>query len=340
MSAGKSRPWWVIPLWIAAVAAVAIEVLRFVPSGQIVTAPGITGDLANMVEVKSGHRPGPGRMLMVAVTVGTSSEFQYLTRWFRPTLAFQPQAQVLGPLNMNQYIQINNGLMQQSQWSAKVAGERLAGYNARIETLPGAQVIGVLKDGAANGKIRPGDVITQLGSYRVTNYLDLRSIMEHFKVGEIVKVTVRRAGRRLVVPIKTTTIAHDPAPAIGVYIGPWLKPVIPRPVSINAGQIGGPSAGMMFALEIYDQLTGKNIAHGVTVAGTGEILPNGHVLAIGGVQQKVVTVYRAGAQVFVVPRGNYSAAEAMARKMGYHNLKIFPVTTIRQALRDFERATS
>jgi PDZ domain-containing protein len=340
MKAGRGRPWWVTPLWIVAVLAVAVEALRFVPSGQIITAPGITGNLAQMVEVKSGHRPGPGRMLMVAVTIGTSSEFQYLTRWFRPTLAFQPQQQVLGPLNMNQYIQLNNGLMQQSQWAAKVAGERLAGYNARIETLPGAQVVGVLKNGTALGKIKPGDIITRLGPYRVKNYTDLRSIMKHFQVGAIINVTVLRGSQQLVVPVKTTKIAHDPAPAIGVYIGPWQKPVIPRPVAINAGQIGGPSAGMMFALEIYSQLTGANIAHGRTIAGTGEILPNGSVLTIGGVQQKVVTIYRAGARVFVVPKGNYQAAEAMAQKMGYRNLKIFPVSNVRQALRDFESATS
>lgn len=340
MKSGRRRPWWVAPLWVVAVLAVAGEALRFVPSGQIFTAPGITGNLAKMVDVQSGRHPGPGRLLMVAVTVGTSSEFQYLTRWLRPTLAFQPQQQVLGPLNMNQYIQLNNGLMAQSQWAAKVAGERLAGYNARIETLPGAQVVGVLKNGTAQGKIKPGDIITRLGPYPVRNYQDLRSIMKHFKVGEIINVTVKRGSQQLVLPIRTTKIPHDPAPAIGVYIGPWQKPVIPRPVTIHAGQIGGPSAGMMFALEIYAQLTGKNIAHGQTVAGTGEIMPNGHVVIIGGVQQKVVTVYRAGARVFAVPQGNYRAAVAMAHKMGYTNLKIFPVTSVGQALRDFQSATS
>lgn len=339
MNKRRRRPWWVAPLWVAVILVVALEVLRFVPSGKVVLAPGITGNLRKMVDVKNGKQPGPGKMLMVAINIGTASEYQYLMGRFHPTEAFQSQQQVLGPLNMNQYIQYNDDLMNQSQLAAKVAGERLAGVNAHIETLPGALVMGILKTGTAHGKLKPGDIITQIGPYPVKGYQKLRQVMRNFKVGEIVNITVQRGGQQKVIPVKTTHVQHDPAPAIGILVGPVTKPIIPRQVQIKAGQIGGPSAGMMFALEIYDQITGKDVAHGHIVAGTGEILPSGRVLQIGGVQQKVVTVYRAGARVFVVPKANYPAAEAMAKKMGYH-MKIFPVTTIHQALDDIESATS
>lgn len=340
MRQGRKRPWWVIPLWAVVVVVVGLAVLQFIPSGQVMTSPGITGDLSAMVKVKSGKRPGPGRMLMVAIDISTASEFQYLTGWLRPASAFQPEQLVFGPLNMNQYVQYNDALMSQSQWAAEIAGEHLAGLNAYVKTLPGALVMGVLKGSSAQGKLKPGDLITRIGPYSVTRYQNLRSIMHHFTVGAIVNVTVNRAGQQLVIPIKTTKIKHDPDPAIGILVGPRQQPIVPRPVAIHAGQIGGPSAGMMFALEIYDQITGKNIAHGHTIAGTGEIMPNGQVVEIGGVQQKVVTVYRAGARVFVVPKANYQRALAMAKKMGYHNLKVFPVTNIRQALHDFQHATS
>jgi PDZ domain-containing protein len=332
-------PWWVPVLWAVAVVALGVEVLRFIPSGQVVIAPGITGNLEKMVRVKDGRKPGPGRMLMVAIDIGTASEFQYLTERFRPTEAFQPAQAVLGGLNMNQYVQFNDALMQESQWSAKIAGERLAGLDAYIKTLPGAVVLGLLSKSSAHGKLRPGDIITRIGPYVVRHYTDVRNIMHHFKVGQTVNLTVNANGKTKVVTVKTSHIKGDPDPAIGIYVAPWQKPVIPRPVTIKAGQIGGPSAGMMFALEIYDQITGKNLSHGHIVAGTGEILPNGSVEEIGGVQQKVVTVYRAGARVFVVPRGNYQAAESMARKMGYH-MQIFPVTNIHEALHDIETATS
>ncbi len=339
MKKGGQRPWWVTPLWIVAIFAVGIEVLRFIPSGQVVESPGVTGNLSKMVAVVHGKKPSPGRMLMVAVDIGTASEFQYLTGRFRPTLTFHPERQVLGPLNMNQYIQYNNGLMSQSQIAAKVAGEHLAGLNAHIRMLSGALVVAILKTGAAYKKLMPGDVITKIGRYPVSRFSDVRRVMSHFRVGEIINVTVKRQGQTQVIPIKTTRIPNDPDPAIGIVVGPVTQPVIPRPVQIKAGQIGGPSAGMMFALEIYDQITGRNIAHGHIVAGTGEITPNGQVLEIGGVRQKVVTVYRAGARVFVVPKANYRTARAMAAKMGYH-MKIFAVTNIDQALHDIESATS
>ncbi|MCY0898608.1 MAG: signal protein PDZ [Firmicutes bacterium] len=333
------RRWWSPVLWGIAILALAVVVLQYIPSGEVEIAPGITGNLRTMVHVSHGHRPGPGRLLMVAIDVGPVSELQYLLGQLNPTVEFQPATQVLGPLNMNQYVQYNDALMQQSQWSAEVAGERLAGLNARVITVPGAVVLGLVPHSAAKGKIQPGALITRIGPYAVSSVNAVRAIMHHFHVGETVPVTVVQNGHTRVVSVRTTRIKGDPDPAIGVYISALQKPVIPRHVVIHAGQIGGPSAGMMFALEIYDQITGHNIAHGQIVAGTGEILPNGQVVEIGGVAQKVVTVYRAGARVFVVPKANYPKARAMAQRMGYH-MKIFPVTNVRQALSDIESATS
>ena len=335
----KRKRWWPKILWGVAILALLIEGLRFVSSGEVMVAPGITGDLSQMIHVKNGHPPGHGRLLMVAVDIGTVSEFQYLVGQLNPTVEFVSAKAALGGLNMNQYVQYNVDLMKQSQWSAEVAGERLAGLPARIVTVPGALVAGVLKTGTAMGKLKPGDLIVRIGSYAVTSANQVRSVMKHFKVGEIVNITVKRAGQDIVVPVKTTRIKGDPDPAIGIMITTLQRPIIPRMVSVRAQGIGGPSAGMMFALEIYDQITGKNLAHGHVVAGTGEILPTGQVVEIGGVAQKVVTVYRAGARIFVVPKANYPKAERMAKRMGYH-MKIFPVTTVSQALQDIQSATT
>lgn len=337
----KKRRRWVPGLWIVAILVVAGLVLQYVPSGEVAIMPGVTGNLKQMVKVSQGHSAGPGRLMMVAVDVGVASEFQYLTRMFRPTWEFERESLVFGPLNMKQYVTYNQDLMSQSQEAAEVAGERLAGLNAHVVTVPGALVLGLVKGGPAMGKLEPGDLITKIGSYAITTptATAIRAVMHHFRVGEMVNVTVQRKGRQVVVPVKAGHIKGDPDPAFGIYVGQLQRAIIPRKVTIHAGRIGGPSAGMMFALEIYDQITGHNLAHGQRVAGTGEILPNGHVEMIGGVAQKVVTVYRAGARVFVVPKGNYPKAEAMAQKMGY-KIKIFPVTNIHQALHDIVTATS
>lgn len=337
----KKRHLGAVVLWVVALLAVIAVVLRFVPSAQVEVSPGITGDLSQMIRVKDGHQPGPGRLLMVAVNVGTVSELGYLIGHFNPTVEFIPEKVALGGLNMNQYVQYNDSLMSQSQWSAEVAGEKLAGLPAKVLTIPGALVAGVLKTGPAAGKLKPGDLITKIGPYPITSATAhvVRGVMHRFKVGEIINVTVERAGQTLVIPVKASRIQADPDPALGVLLAPLQKPVIPRPVTVHAQNIGGPSAGMMFALEIYDQITGRDLAHGHIVAGTGEILPNGQVEMIGGVAQKVVTVYRAGARIFVVPKGNYPKAEAMAQRLHYH-IKIFPVQNVTQALHDIESATS
>lgn len=335
----KKRRWWPKLLWIAAILAIAIEVLRFIPSGQVEVSPGITGDLSQMIHVKNGHAPGPGRLLMVAVNIGPVSEWGYLMGQFNPTVEFVSEQLALGGLNMNQYIQYNQDLMAQSQWSAEVVGEKLAGLPAKVVTVPGALIAGVLKTGTAVGKLKPGDLITRIGPYPVTSPNQVRHVMHHFQVGDIINITVKRGGQQVVVPVKTTRIKGDPDPAIGVLVSALQHPVIPRQVTVKAQNIGGPSAGMMFALEIYDQVTGHDLARGHIVAGTGEILPNGQVVEIGGVAQKVVTVYRAGARIFLVPKGNYPKAEAMAKRLGYH-MKIFPVSNINQALHDIQSATS
>lgn len=327
-------------VWLGALVAVAAAVLWFVPSNSIMLAPGITGDLSKMVKVEGGHTPGPGKLFMVAVTVDRVNELVYLAAHLDPNVELLPAKQAMGGLSMKQYVQYNMALMQQSQWAAEVAGEKLAGLPARLTTVPGALVSGVMKSGAAYGKLKPGDLIVKVGPYPVTNASKVRQILlQHYKVGEIVNFTIVYHHQQRLVPIRTMHIQNDSAPAIGVLISSIQKPVIPRPVHILAQNIGGPSAGMMFALEIYDQVTGNNLARGRLVAGTGEVYPNGMVGPIGGVAQKVITVHRAGVRVFLCPVANYQKAVHMAKLKGYH-MKIYPVANLSQALHDLQKKPS
>lgn len=328
---------WVRRVVAAMVVLIAVGVaLWFMPTPYVVVAPGITGDLKQMVQVQGGHPPGPGRMLMVAVTLARANELVYLAAHIDPALELLPAQEATGGLNMQQYEQYNLNLMQQSQLAAEVAGERLAGLDARMVTTPGALVAGVLQ-GPAKGVLKPGDRIVQLGPYAVKSYDQVRTVLaDHFKVGQIVPITVVRNRETLVLPVKTIHLANDPAPAIGVLISPDVNFIIPRKVTIQANGIGGPSAGMMFALEIYEQITGKNLARGRVVAGTGEITASGQVEAIGGIAQKVITVHQAGATVFLCPTANYAKAKATAARFGYH-MQIYPVSTLQEALADLER---
>jgi PDZ domain-containing protein len=115
---------------------------------------------------------------------------------------------------------------------------------------------------------------------------------------------------------------------LGVEVETRLKLELPFPVSVNAGQIGGPSAGLAFTLAIMDSLSNGKLTGGHKVAATGTMDPQGDVGQVGGVQEKAAAVEKAGAQVFFVPQAEYQDAESVAG----HGLAVVPVTTLSQVL--------
>lgn len=126
----------------------------------------------------------------------------------------------------------------------------------------------------------------------------------------------------------TTASSEDPKRALlGIIASDNLQVHLPVQVTIDSQGIGGPSAGLAFALEILQDL-GRNVAHGRKVAATGELSLDGHVLAIGGVKQKTLGARRAHVDVFLVPAGD-NAREARRYADG---LRIIPVENVQQAL--------
>jgi Lon-like protease len=142
----------------------------------------------------------------------------------------------------------------------------------------------------------------------------------------VAKLRVRRDGRTLTVPVKTV---EDVTGHTLVGFSPNQDAIIklPFPVSIDAGNVGGPSAGLAFALEVMQKL-GRDVTHGHRVAATGQMELNGAVVPIGGVKQKTYGARQAGADVFLVPAGQ-NARDAR-RYAG--PVRIIPVRTLDQAL--------
>jgi PDZ domain-containing protein len=140
---------------------------------------------------------------------------------------------------------------------------------------------------------------------------------------------VRRAGKTLTVPVATKV--SNGTPVIGVEVVEQYK--FPFTVSISVGNIGGPSAGMMFALGIIDKITPDNLTGGKFNAGTGEITAAGQVEPIGGIQQKMVGARSAGATIFLTPAAN-CADTVGAVPAG---LRLVKVSTLSQAMSDLER---
>lgn len=191
-----------------------------------------------------------------------------------------------------------------SKDSSKVAALRAAGY-----TVTGRpQIASVLPDGAAASTLKVGDVVTAVDGLPVTTSSAAVEAIGDTKPGEPVELTVERDGTPQTVTIVTRPDANDPAvPRIGVSLG--TKFTFPFEINNNVGrEVGGPSAGTMFALAIYDKLTPGQLTGGKKIAGTGEITTEGVVGPIGGVRQKMRGAANAGASIFLVPAPNCDEA--------------------------------
>jgi PDZ domain-containing protein len=144
-----------------------------------------------------------------------------------------------------------------------------------------------------------------------------------------VRFTIRRGTKTLVVPIRTVAAGNGSSrPVVGVFLETALDIHLPFQVRIDAGNVGGPSAGLAFAIEVLEEL-GRDVVHGHKIAATGEIFADGSVGPIGGIKQKTIGAREAGVDAFLVPAGD-NAREA--RKHA-HGLRIIPVESFPQALR-------
>jgi PDZ domain-containing protein len=187
--------------------------------------------------------------------------------------------------------------------------------NEFVEGVPAASVLEL------------GDSIVAVEGVVVTSVADLRPLIEGLSVGDILHMTVLRGNSEIEVGVVLAERDDEPGvPMIGVILGELSEP--PFPLAIEAGDIGGPSAGMMHALAIIDTLTEGELTKGNVIAGTGTIKADGTVGNIGGIRQKVVGAEAAGATVILVPAGNYDKALTAER----NTIRIVPIATIGDAI--------
>jgi PDZ domain-containing protein len=172
------------------------------------------------------------------------------------------------------------------------------------------------------------DVIVSADGKPTPTVASLHNVLGGVKPGASVDLRVRRGDKLLPLRLRTVGSSAEPGHAfIGIGVDQAARIKLPIHVSIDATGIGGPSAGLAFALEVMQKL-GRNVLHGHRVAATGEMELNGSVAPIGGVKQKTYGVRETGADIFLVPAGD-NAKEAR-RYAG--PLRIIPVRTFSQAL--------
>jgi PDZ domain-containing protein len=308
--------------------------LWLVPSDQYVLLPDRARPLAPFVTVK-GERPDKdgGGIYYVAVEIKQASILEKLFHGLHDGATLVPAEAIRAPgESETQHRQEELRAMSLSQEVGAAVALKSLGYKVDLSS-PGTVILDVDPKGPAAGKLRARDVVVTVDGHPVPTLNDLRRVIRRHQPGERVELTVRRGGKVQKVDVKTIPDPKVPTrPLIGVVtsctLQTFTKVDLPVPVHIDLGQVGGPSAGLAFALDVVEEL-GHDVDRGHKVAASGEICADGTVAAVGGLKQKTIGAKRAGMDVFLVPAGE-NASEAR-RYAG--DMRVIPVNSFRQALR-------
>ncbi len=319
--------WIVIPVLCVGIAAAA---LWSIPAEEFIFAPDRAKPLADRVKVEGAKPAGKGDVYYVDVFVRRTTLLEQLLPFTRPEgSTILPERALLPPGVSEEERNRQSAIeMRQSEIIASAVALRALGFD--VEARPkGAIVNSVAADVPAAGKLRVGDIIIAVDDRPVQTPDELRREIGRHEPGDDVRLTVRRAGKVLELTIGTVPHPTEPSrPIIGIEVTQHANIRLPIEVDIDLGRVGGPSAGLPFALEIARML-GRNVTHGCEVAATGALAIDGSVLTVGGLKQKTIGARRAGVDLFVVPSGeNAEEAQDSAGDM-----KILPVESFQQALR-------
>jgi len=327
------RGWTVL---VGAVVLLMLSVgLSYLPVPYVVLGPGPTIDTLGKSEGKEiitikGRETSTSKGHLNLTTVSVRDQIDLVTAlrfWLDGDTAVVPRELVYPPDQSEKQVeQENEQAFKASQTSAETAALRELGFPVQVT------VAELPKGSASTGKLAKGDVITKIDGKPVTSQAKLISLIVEHKIGEEVTIDYLRAGKPATVKVVTAGSGEGDQrrPVIGVSVE--SKQPHPFDVSLDLDRIGGPSAGLMFALAIIDKLKTDDLTGGIFIAGTGEIDDDGKVGPIGGIPQKMVAAKEAGAKVFLTPAAN--CEEAVKTAPG--GLQLVRVDTLDDALSSLE----
>ncbi|MEJ7567522.1 MAG: PDZ domain-containing protein [Gaiellaceae bacterium] len=279
-----------------------------------------------------GEKPAKdsGGIFFVDVIVRKSSLLEQLLPPLRPDGSeLVPEHAIVPPgSDFEERRRQNLRQMDRSQEIAAAVALRELGLD--VDSDPeGALVVAVAPDAPANGKLRATDVIVAVDGKTVKTPDDLRRLIGDREPGDRVRIEVRAGGAVRTEVLRTIESPDQEGRAIvGVQVEQSARIELPIDVEIDLGGVGGPSAGLAFALDVLEEL-GRDVDRGYRIAATGEIELDGGIAPIGGIAQKTRGAKDAGMDVFLVPAGD-NAAEARRNASG---LRIIAVESFQQALR-------
>jgi Lon-like protease len=300
-----------LPYVPLAAAIAAAFVGGFVPLPYYSLGPGPAREVQPLLSVDGPPvYQSAGRLIMTTVEFRQVTGVGALLTWLDPDRTLVERERLFPEGETDQQEQRRSiSQMDQSKIDAtSVVLRELEGYPRKHgdgslirQTVPGC---------SADGRLYPGDLVVEIDGHDVSDAGDARRWIEAAPPGEPLSFTVRPLGEAAEQRVRLVRrpCAGSKRPLVGVV----MIDNFPFDVEIQSGDVGGPSAGLMWALGLYDVLTPGDLTGGRTIAGTGTISERGAVGAIGGIEEKVLGAADAGAQELLVPADDMPAARAAA----------------------------
>jgi PDZ domain-containing protein len=345
------RPRRKLPKWPFVLAAVVFALVVGIVAAWPINLPyyalsaGPVNDVSDFISVDEPAAT-EGDLFFLTVSLEEVNVLEYVAAQLNPEVDLAPRENIRPAGTSQEQLRDQNlNLMDQSKQNAIYVALTELGYEVTFEG-SGARVTDFTEVSAAEGVLKAGDVIVAVNGTSVEFLDDAMSLLGGRRPGETVELTIDRpsddpdaAFSRQVVEVtlipyqalnENDELIEDPDRGmVGVFLENGdTEIVFPVEVDIDSQNIGGPSAGMMFTLEIMNQLTDEDLTGGLRIAGTGTINQDGEVGAIGGIKQKVFGAIDAGAVYVLVPNNNYDDALIAAGD----DITVIRVVTIDDAL--------
>lgn len=322
---------WILPFLLL----IGVGALFLAPISYYSMKPGDVMDVRPLVHVEGKKYPKGGNFYLTTVSLKRGTTFDYLVSKATKDVELVPIDEILTTgESADQYERRQQENMHSSEQSAIVAAYHYANKPIEVQ-YEGVEVFQVIRD---HSQLKQGDLIQKIDTKTISTTEDLFTYLKGKKIGQSVDIELLRANENIMKHIKLIRLSEKEARA-GLGILPLTRVQVKTkpPVKIETQNIGGPSAGLMFSLEVLNQLLPQDLTKGYQIAGTGTISPDGKVGQIGGIEQKIMVTDRKGVSLFFCPKDvergdeNEKRAKAKVRELK-SNIKLVPVASLKEAV--------
>ncbi|KRN88923.1 SepM family pheromone-processing serine protease [Ligilactobacillus ceti] len=317
-------------IFISIVVILSIVIVMLIPLPYYVEFPGAAKPVSNYIKVEQPtHQSGKtNEYLLVYVRVGRMTPLTYIMSKFEPQSQIIPAKKIVGNYSDDDKNNFDHYQMENSYETAKYVALTAAKRPVELQT-KGLYVARIIPESKFKDKLKFGDVITEINGHKFTNLDDYLKSFAKMKIGDPITVTYLRDKKEYTATAKAIELRDNKTTQAGLGINfiNKLQVVSKEKITADLNSLSGPSAGMIMALDIYNQLKPNAFKKQRIIGGTGTLNLDGTIGPIGGVDKKVVSCAKAKAEIFFVPEIKYSQQkmsnyEEAVKVVKQRNLKI------------------